>query len=200
MVHPYFLLAHRSELLTTATRVWNQNRRIYDVCPPCPLHTLSSLAHRGCFLTQPASGLFPPFPNMAVCWNLRWGWEDGSANKCWHSKHKDLNLTSVEWQTFPGKTQHTGLFTQRETQRDQSTDTTKSNLVNQWILLGLLTGVWVKGHSERQKWLKDICITMGDSSQNLGHLGYIAQPAGSSTGWRVSCLGSSVSVPFFRAA
>lgn len=35
----------------------------------------------------------------------------------------------------------------------------KSNLVNQWVLLGLLSGMWVRGYLKEYKWLKDSCTT-----------------------------------------
>lgn len=60
-------------------------------------------------------------------------------------------------------------------------------------LLGLLTGIRMRGYLQKQKWLKDNCVTnahpsMGDSSQNLANPGHTAQPAGSAAGWRVSFL------------
>jgi hypothetical protein len=53
----------------------------------------------------------------------------------------------------------------------------KSNLVNQWVLLGLLTGIRIGDYFLEQKQLKDSCITkahpsMGDSSQKLGTWAY----------------------------
>ena len=42
--------------------------------------------------------------------------------------------------------------------------------MNQRVLLGLLTGIWVRGYLQEQKWLKDSCVTkasMGGSSQKL---------------------------------
>jgi hypothetical protein len=67
----------------------------------------------------------------------------------------------------------------------------KSNLVDQWASLGLLTEVGVRSHLQEHKWLKDNCITkaqpsMGDSSQKLENLEHTAQPPGSSAGWRES--------------
>ena len=46
-----------------------------------------------------------------------------------------------------------------------------SKLVDEWVLLGFLTGISVRGYLQEQKWLKDSCITkahpsMGDSSQS----------------------------------
>ena len=47
----------------------------------------------------------------------------------------------------------------------------KSNLVNQWVLLGSLTKTWERGFFQKQKWLKDSWIDkvhsspMSDSSQ-----------------------------------
>ena len=48
----------------------------------------------------------------------------------------------------------------------------KFNSENQWILLVFLTEVCVRGYLQKQKWLKDSCISkalpcMGDNSQNL---------------------------------
>lgn len=49
-----------------------------------------SLTHGGCFLalTQPVSGLFSPFPSMAV-------FKPKMGLSRWLSKHKDLNLICV---------------------------------------------------------------------------------------------------------
>lgn len=48
----------------------------------------------------------------------------------------------------------------------------KFNLVNQWDLLELHTGVWMRNYIQEQKWLKDICVikaypSKSDSSQKL---------------------------------
>ena len=69
---------------------------------------------------------------------------------------------------------------------DQSRRPPKFILVNQWFLLELLTGIWVWGYLQEQKWLKDKCITkahpsLGDSPQMLEtwivlHSLYTVQP------------------------
>jgi hypothetical protein len=81
----------------------------------------------------------------------------------------------------------------------------KFSLVNQWVFLGFLTGVWSRDYFQEQKWLKDSCITtahfsMGDSLPKAGNLEHTAQPAGSSTGWRVSFPGDSVDLWIYQAS
>lgn len=43
-------------------------------------------------------------------------------------------------------------------QQTKVTITPKPNLVNQWVLLGLLIGKWVRGSSQEHWWLRSSCI------------------------------------------
>ena len=82
---------------------------------------------------------------------------------------------------------------------DKGTTPPKPNLVNQWVLLWLLTGIWVSGYLQEQKWFKDNSITKAHP-QHLGNLKHTAQPAGSSTGWRMSFPGASVDLKINQAS
>lgn len=42
----------------------------------------------------------------------------------------------------------------------------KSSLVNQWVLLRLCTGIWVRGSLEERKWVRDSWIT--EAHPNMG--------------------------------
>ena len=74
--------------------------------------------------------------------------------------------------TFPKEMQHTCLLPpNRKLRTDQSREA-KSNLVNQRVVLRLLTGVRMRGYLQEQKWLKDSWITKArlrttDNSQKL---------------------------------
>lgn len=95
---------------------------------------------------------------------------------------------------FLGDATHSLLTPDAEPSTDQIYLWPKSNLVNQWALLELLTGIWMKGYLQEQKSLKDSWITkaqpnMADSSQSWGHEHTVEHP-GSSVGRRVlsKCL------------
>lgn len=101
----------------------------------------------------------------------------------------------------PGEMQHTGLLTpDREPTTDQSSESTKSNLVNQLVLLGSLTEIWMRSCLQAQKWLKDSYITevypsMGGS---IGNLERTPQPEHSLTHWslfQVTQLVLTVTLP-----
>ena len=83
----------------------------------------------------------------------------------------------------------------------------KSTLVDQWVLLGFLTGICVRTYLQKQKWLGGSCTTkahlrMGECSQSLG-------PGAHCTAWRQHnrwervfsmCLGESKPLPGMAAA
>lgn len=109
------------------------------------------------------------------------------------------------WQKFYCRDTTHVYFPRRDPMTDQSTDTPKSNLVNQWVLLSLLTAIQVRGFLQEQKWLKNIWITkahssISDNAQKLGNLEHITLCTGSSTGWRVSFPGSSVTLNLCQVA
>lgn len=104
---------------------------------------------------------------------------------------------------FLGRKHTSPLSSDREPMTDQSMDTI--NLVNRWILLRLLRGVWGRGYLQGQNWLKDSCIpevcpSMWDSSQKLEH----TAQAGGVTFKGFSCSepfsGSSVAFCFLEVA
>ena len=83
----------------------------------------------------------------------------------------------------------------------------KSTLVDQWVLLGFLTGICVRTYLQKQKWLGGSCTTkahprMGECSQSLG-------PGAHCTAWRQHnslervfsmCLAESKPLPGMAAA
>lgn len=97
--------------------------------------------------------------------------------------------TFLLWHKFSWEMQHMPIHRRRGT-HDSRIQIPKTNLMNQWVLLGLITGVWMRHHLQEQKWLKDSCITKAtppwvtDNSQKAGNLERTSQPAGTSTGWR----------------
>lgn len=52
----------------------------------------------------------------------------------------------------------------RELRTDKVRVPPKSNLMNQWLLLGFLTGIWVGSYIKEQEKLKSSCITKAHSS------------------------------------
>lgn len=96
--------------------------------------------------------------------------------------------------TFLGRQHTLLLIPDREPMTDHNTDTVKV----QWVLFKLPVGVWVQCYLQEQKWLKDIFITKALKSW-APRAHYIAC-IGSSTGWRVSFLGSLVSLSLLQAA
>ena len=86
--------------------------------------------------------------------------------------HKQLQKVPFCDKTFPGR--HNTHIYSPQNQRPCQTKLCilpNSNLVNKRVLLGLPTGIWVSGNLQKQKWLRDTCITkahasMGDSSQS----------------------------------
>lgn len=47
----------------------------------------------------------------------------------------------------------------REPPKEQSTGKSKSNLMNQWVYLGLFMEIWVKSYLQKQKRLKESCVS-----------------------------------------
>lgn len=77
----------------------------------------------------------------------------------------------------------------------------KSNSVDQWVLFGSLTGMWVRGHLQEQKWLKVSCLTKCQHGWQLTkteNLEHTAQSAGSSKAQRFSLPGNSGSLSLFH--
>lgn len=75
------------------------------------------------------------------------------------------------WQTFSGEIQHihTSKLQIGNPWQSKIQIPPKSSLLTQWVLVGLLTGIWVRSYLQEQKWLKDSCVTKatsGDGSQS----------------------------------
>lgn len=99
-----------------------------------------------------------------------------------------LILSTAKWQNFSwGDSAHTYLFHIGSLQQPKVQIIPKSNVVKKWVLLGLLTGIWVTVCLQEQKWLKNSHISnhsrIGHKAENLVH---IAQPVHISASWRVS--------------
>ena len=84
-----------------------------------------------------------------------------------------------------------------ELMADQSETTIKSNLVSQWVLMGLLKQCgWGPTQSQLQH---QSPLEHGCQFTEVGNLEHTAQPAGNSAGWRASYAGSSAALKPFQA-
>lgn len=92
------------------------------------------------------------------------------------------------------------LFTlDRESITDQSTDTTKVEvLLNQWVLLGPFRGMWVRDYLQAQKWLKVSYITKSLFQHDSWKL--VCSKPHISADWRLSFLVSMAGLCFFQVA
>lgn len=125
-----------------------------------------------------------------------------------------LILTTAVWQHLSrGNSAHTYLLHIGSLQQTEVQIIPESNKVKQWVVLGLLAGIWVTGCLQEQKWLKKsvvfakfpLGLVTGHKAENLEH---DVQPVGSSASWRVSfpsnCLnlfpGSSTGCSFFQTS
>lgn len=94
---------------------------------------------------------------------------------CIPSIHKETKMGyCVVWHYFWGVMNKCPLTSDRDPKTDQSTNLTKVQLGDQWLLLALLTFLWEipgRAYLQEQKWLKNTCLTkplsrMGDNSQS----------------------------------
>ena len=56
-------------------------------------------------------------------------------------------------------------------------------LGDQWVLLGLLTGIWVRDYSQEWKWLKENCIIKAHPSMVTTHKIWTLLLSASFSGW-----------------
>lgn len=95
-----------------------------------------------------------------------------SSSECWGHTHELLWQQAVVWQSFFLGRCNSHVYSPQEWPKYGYH--WSSTWVNQWVLLGLLTGVWLRGYySQGQKWLRESSITkahpnVGDCSQKLG--------------------------------
>lgn len=86
------------------------------------------------------------------------------------------------------------LTLDKEVMTDQSTIPSKSNMVTQWVVLGLLTTILVMDFSRLRNLSKTIitlsmCFSPLMVAHKAGNLEPTAQPEGSTTGWGVFYFG-----------
>lgn len=75
----------------------------------------------------------------------------------------------------------------------------KFTMLNQWVLLELLIGIWMKGHLLEQTCLKDSSITKAHPSMSYhSEVMHTTQPVGSSNGYSVSFSGTSPGINRFQ--
>lgn len=95
------------------------------------------------------------------------------------------------------------LTPDRELTTDKSNDTTKANFINHWMLLGILTGIWLKYYIHEHKWLEECCMTQSYHSVNgslTGNMDVIKQFDDSWTCIRVSFCSCSSGLWYFQTA
>lgn len=123
-------------------------------------------------------------------------WADKMAQLVRGFASKPNNMVGEEnWlcliKLFPRQTQHTQVYSPLigNLLQTQVRIPPKSNLVNQWVLLELLTGVEM---AQRQLYHQSP-PSMGRNK--AGNLELIARPAGGSSGWRVSSATLQAALP-----